>query len=161
MFGRRRRPGLGAPILGTALVVGASRSAARREVQRQGESTAAMQAQMLDQQDREEAKRRRDEEDQDKRTQLAIEAALAKDRASRGEEGLPSYGMAQNGNGRQYNQNENVQYGRSQQDNTNSQYCPACGQLNQRDNKFCPGCGRRQNLEKAPNETIFNEGTPL
>jgi zinc-ribbon domain len=131
MFGRRR------PLLGAAVVIGASRSAARREVQRQGESTAAAQAQQIEQQEQAEIRRQREEAEQDKRTKSAIEEALIKERA-RVEETLPSYRIAQS-------------------DSAGKQYCPACGQLSKRDDKFCPACGRRH-LRNGVNDGYFDEG---
>src|SRR6187402_1962192 len=67
MFGRRR-----APILGAAVVIGASRNAARREVAMQ--SQAASNAEL---------QRRLAQEEQDRRTQQAIDEALAKERAEK------------------------------------------------------------------------------
>jgi len=129
MFGRRR------PLLGAAVVVGASRSAARREVQRQNESTAAAQAQQLDQQERAEAKRQRDEAEQDRRTKLAIEEALAKER-SKTEEALPSYRVTQTG--------------------ADKHYCPACGKLSAHEERFCPACGHRH-LRNGVKDESFDQ----
>ncbi|KAM6529223.1 hypothetical protein FALCPG4_007370 [Fusarium falciforme] len=69
MFGRRRRP-----ILGAAVVVGASRSAARHEVQRQ----AAMDTQRELEIQREVELRRRNEEEQERRMQRAVDEAIQK-----------------------------------------------------------------------------------
>lgn len=69
MFGRRRHP-----VLGTAVVIGASRASARREVERQ----AALQAQQASEIKRSaEAKRRQDEE-RELHIPKAIEEAIAK-----------------------------------------------------------------------------------
>ncbi|KAB5542755.1 hypothetical protein GE09DRAFT_225520 [Coniochaeta sp. 2T2.1] len=67
MFGRRRRP-----ILGAAVVIGASRSAARREVQQQ----AVIQSQREIEIQREVDMRRREEVEQERRTQRAIDEAV-------------------------------------------------------------------------------------
>ncbi|WAO91331.1 Hypothetical protein NCS54_00879800 [Fusarium falciforme] len=69
MFGRRRRP-----ILGAAVVVGASRSAARHEVERQ----AAMNTQRELEIQREVELQRRNEEEQERRMQRAVDEAIQK-----------------------------------------------------------------------------------
>lgn len=69
MFGRRRRP-----ILGAAVVVGASRMAAKREVKKQ----AMMDSERDMEIERELEARRRQEEDQERRTQRAVEEAMGK-----------------------------------------------------------------------------------
>ncbi|KAK0747157.1 hypothetical protein B0T18DRAFT_413219 [Schizothecium vesticola] len=79
MFGRRR------PVLGTALIVGASRGAARREVSKQTSSQQQQPAQNSDDVDRqvaaelqEEEDRRREKEEQEVRIQKAVEEAVRK-----------------------------------------------------------------------------------
>lgn len=93
MFGRRR-----APVLGAAVVIGASRSAARREVasQTQAQQNAQLQANQAaqnatsqQQQAQQQAQyeieqRKKDEDEAARRTQLAIDEAIAKERV-RGE----------------------------------------------------------------------------
>jgi len=69
MFGRRRRP-----VLGAALVVGASRSAAKYEVQKQAQLDAARDAEIQ----REIERRKYEEEEQQRRTQLAVDEAVKK-----------------------------------------------------------------------------------
>ncbi|KAK3323143.1 hypothetical protein B0T19DRAFT_476299 [Cercophora scortea] len=69
MFGRRRRP-----VLGTAVVIGASRAAARHEVQKQSTS----QLQYEDDVAREAERKRQEEAEQEERTQRAVEQALKK-----------------------------------------------------------------------------------
>lgn len=69
MFQRRRRP-----ILGAAIVYGASRSAARREVQLQSRADA----QREDEIQRAVERRRREDEEQELRTQRAVEEAMKK-----------------------------------------------------------------------------------
>lgn len=72
MFPRRRRP-----ILGAAVLVGASSVAAKREVQRQGMMSAQREMEIQYQVDA----RRREEEEQERRTQRAVEEALKKSAA--------------------------------------------------------------------------------
>ncbi|KAJ4202408.1 hypothetical protein FSOLCH5_008627 [Fusarium solani] len=69
MFGRRRRP-----ILGAAVVVGASRAAARHEVERQ----AVVDTQRELEIQREVELRRRNEEEQERRMQRAVDEAIQK-----------------------------------------------------------------------------------
>ncbi|KAH7019661.1 hypothetical protein EDB80DRAFT_820143 [Ilyonectria destructans] len=69
MFGRRRRP-----ILGAAVVVGASRVAAKREVQKQADMESQREMEM----EREFEARRIQEEEQERRTQRAVEEAMKK-----------------------------------------------------------------------------------
>ncbi|KAL6910716.1 hypothetical protein GGI43DRAFT_390902 [Trichoderma evansii] len=69
MFPRRRRP-----ILGAAVLVGASSVAAKREVQRQNMMSTQREMEIQYQVDA----RRREEEEQERRTQRAIEEALKK-----------------------------------------------------------------------------------
>jgi len=70
MFGRRRRH----PVLGTAVVIGASRASARREVERQ----TAVQAQQASEIERSAEAKRRQEEAEELRIQKAVEGAIAK-----------------------------------------------------------------------------------
>lgn len=79
MFNRRR------PVLGTALIVGASRGAARREVSKQTTAQQQQSAQNSDDVDRqvaaklqEEEDRRREKEEQEVRIQKAVEEAVRK-----------------------------------------------------------------------------------
>lgn len=72
MFGRRRRP-----ILGAAVLVGASSVAAKRAVQRQDMMSTQREMEIQYQVDA----RRREEEEQDRRTQRAVEEALKKSAA--------------------------------------------------------------------------------
>lgn len=125
MFGRRRRP-----LLATAVVIGASRSAARREVasqtQQQQYNQMAGELQM------------RDEEDRERRTQAAIDDAIAKERlrneqvqaeanrlaAARGADTPPVYSSAP----------VNAKAVR---------YCRQCGGGCELFDKFCTQCGCR------------------
>lgn len=79
MFGRRR------PVLGTALIVGASRGAARREVSKQTTAQQQQSAQNSDDVDRqvadklqEEEDHRREKEEQEARIQKAVDEAVRK-----------------------------------------------------------------------------------
>jgi hypothetical protein len=72
MFGRRRRP-----VLGAAVLVGASSVAAKRAVQRQDMMSSQREMEIQYQVDA----RRREEEEQDQRTQRAVEEALKKSAA--------------------------------------------------------------------------------
>ncbi|KAL7903363.1 hypothetical protein HDV63DRAFT_400210 [Trichoderma sp. SZMC 28014] len=72
MFGRRRRP-----ILGAAVLVGASSVAAKHAVQRQEMASSQREMEIQYQVDA----RRREEEEQDRRTQRAVEEALKKSAA--------------------------------------------------------------------------------
>ncbi|KAH7141765.1 hypothetical protein EDB81DRAFT_653629 [Dactylonectria macrodidyma] len=69
MFGRRRRP-----VLGAAVLVGASRAAARHEVQKQ----AVVDSQREIEIEREVRERRMQEEEHERRTQRAVEEAMKK-----------------------------------------------------------------------------------
>ncbi|KAI5455624.1 hypothetical protein BGZ63DRAFT_418265 [Mariannaea sp. PMI_226] len=73
MFGPRRRR----PVLGAAVLVGASRAAARHEVQKQEAANSRREMEIQWEVDA----RRRQEEEQDRRTQLAVEEALKKSAA--------------------------------------------------------------------------------
>src|ERR1700761_1846823 len=104
------------PLLGAAVVVGASRSAARREVARQGQLSAEAQRQA------EAAQQQRALEEQlrEHKTELAIQAALAKER-SRSRSPLPPAAQS-------------VQAGAIG-------YCSTCGAQRVATDKFCGGCG--------------------
>jgi len=131
MFGGRRRP-----VLGAAVVMGASRNAARREVasQNQAASNAEMQ-------------RRLDQQDQDLRTQQAIDAALAKERAEKAavmqreeqDRGMGGRGEMGGSQPPPYIVNQNLAPG--------AFFCGACGALGNRNDTFCSGCGRRHPKE--------------
>ncbi|KAL6409810.1 hypothetical protein AUP68_06208 [Ilyonectria robusta] len=69
MFGRRRRP-----ILGAAVVVGASRAAAKHEVRKQADMESQREMEM----EREFEARRIREEEQELRTQRAVDEAMKK-----------------------------------------------------------------------------------
>lgn len=125
MYGRRRRP-----LLGAAVVVGASRSIAKREVAQQTQAQA-----QRDQETRHaEDQKRREQEETSRRTQLAIDESLAKERervamSSRQPGGPPSYVA------------EPVPHSTKAE---NVKYCGACGSMCKFENRFCPGCGAQQ-----------------
>jgi rubrerythrin len=122
MFGRRR------PLLGTAVVVAASRSAARHEVasQNQAASMAEMQ-------------RRADQAEQDRRTQLAIDDALMAERKKNEEAArLSDQNQAQG-----HYQSQPPEYSIDRNKAAGSFFCSDCGTLSNRTEKFCSGCGRR------------------
>jgi hypothetical protein len=130
MFGRRR-----APILGTAVVIGASRAAARREVAYQNLAANAAETQ-----------RRADQIEQDRRTQLAIDEAIAAERR-KNEEAAQSGGKGQ---AQGYAPpNQPPQYSVDQNKAAGAFYCGACGELSSRNDKFCSNCGRRHPTNDA------------
>jgi rubrerythrin len=111
------RRGRGRPVLAAAVVVGASRSAAKHEVAKQNErdleSEQAMEMR-AEQQRREEAER-------DRRTQLAVREAVVEERSR------SDHAHVQAVDGR-----EGARI-----------YCPACGSGLHESDRFCPGCGRQ------------------
>ncbi len=133
--GPRRRT----PLLGAAVIVGASRSAARHEVASQNQQAAFAQQQSSAaaskaQADAERAmyEKKRMEDEQDKRTAAAIEMALAKER--QGVDGNPPQYSADNAN------------------TGTAFFCGACGKQCNTTQKFCPNCGRQHvqnDFEKA------------
>lgn len=123
MFGRRRNP-----LLGAAIVVGASRSAARREVASQSQAASAAEAQ-----------RRADQAEQDRRTQLAIDEALAVER-KKNEELVQPRGQNQ---AQGHAPSQPPQYSVDQDKGAGAFFCGACGALSNRNEKFCTNCGRK------------------
>lgn len=113
----------GRPILGAALIVGASRGAARHEVAKQGQISAEAQRQA------EAANQRQLQEEaaRDQKTQLAIQTALVEER-SRSKSPMPSV-------------QHNVQP--VQQRGGQAGYCTACGAQRNPANRFCGECGNR------------------
>ncbi|KAL5371813.1 hypothetical protein DPSP01_013994 [Paraphaeosphaeria sporulosa] len=116
MFGRRR------PLLGAALVVGASRSAARHEVEREAQRSAEMQWAA----EKAAVDKRREEEERDRRTQLALDEAIAKERQ------------------RTESTQSSRQPGVGEKQAPNVRYCPSCGHACLRGAKFCSMCGEKQ-----------------
>lgn len=127
MFGRRRRPMMASPLLGTALILGASRSSARHEVARQEQYHQNNQmANEL---------RRRDEEDRERRMQAAIDEAIAKERQR----------VEQVQGGESRTQNGRVEsppvYSNVKGDVNAEKYCRRCGGGCRASDKFCTSCG--------------------
>jgi len=161
MFPRRRRP-----LLGAALIVGASRSAAKHEVQKQ--SLQNEQAQMAA--DRAAEKKVREQEEMARRNQLAIDEAIAKERSrteqthkqqtgsgtvpaqpctAHGNERAPpyvEYSYAAGHNTRAPQPQPNISYnpGASEMQGANFRYCANCGYRCQLGDRFCSGCGQMQ-----------------
>lgn len=141
MFGRRR------PILGAAVLVGASRSAARHEVERQAERDAQVQMAA----DRSAEKRLLEEKERERRTQMAIEEAMAKERvrtdtaenlAYRSDPMPTGYvNTNQMGSAPPY-----TAYGPStgEQQCAQAKFCSNCGYECAREDKFCSRCGRKK-----------------
>ncbi|KAG0647289.1 hypothetical protein D0Z07_6940 [Hyphodiscus hymeniophilus] len=143
----RRGPGRrGAPLLGAAVVIGASRSAARHEVARQG--AASQQAQYAA--DTAAERKQREEEENTRRTQLAIDEAIAKER-SRNE---LINAQARNTESPAGNEGpaENVpaytQFDREVDAAENKgaaiRYCGQCGNKSKLGDRFCSRCGAKQ-----------------
>lgn len=133
MFGRRRRP-----LLGTAVVIGASRSAARHEMAYQGQVAAAeqqaaqMQAEL----------QMHEEQERERRTQAAINEAIAKERQRNEQTRLESGAMA--------NTTEVTGgrappiYNSAPADAKTVRYCRQCGNACRVGDKFCTQCGCMQ-----------------
>lgn len=131
MFGRRRRP-----VLATAVVVGASSSAARHEVAHQGQ-VAATQQQVAQMQTE---LQMRDEEDRERRTQAAIDEAIAKERQHneqiQAEESRAiANAMKATGGGAP------PIYNSAPADAKTVRYCRQCGNECHIGDKFCTRCG--------------------
>ncbi|THY30584.1 hypothetical protein D6D01_03189 [Aureobasidium pullulans] len=116
MHGHRRRP-----LLGAALVVGASRSAARNEVEKQAarEAEARLAADT----------RRREEEDRAMRTQRAIDESVARQYAAAGKQPEPPL---------YYPGPQGVPAAHGLND---VRYCRQCSNLCKLQDRFCSSCG--------------------
>lgn len=119
---------MASPLLGTALIVGASRSSARHEVARQEQYHQNNQmANEL---------RRRDEEDRERRTQAAIDEAIAKERQrveqvhQAGESGIQTGGVV-----------SPPVYSSVKGDVNAEKYCRRCGGGCRASDRFCTSCG--------------------
>ena len=126
MYGRRRSH----PLLGAAVVVGASRSVARREVAQQTQAQVQRDQEIRYAEDR----KRREQEETSRRTQLAIDESLAKERervamSSRQPVEPPSH-------------DAEPRSGSTKAENV--RYCGACGSMCKFEDRFCPGCGAQQ-----------------
>lgn len=149
MFPRRRRP-----LLGAAVVVGASRSAAKHEVQ-QAQLAASNQQQAQWERDRqiqlaadeavekhkrEEEMKRREEEERQRQTQAAIDIAILKDRSDLQKPGIvqPAFGVAP-----MPQPPIASQFGMEQSYGIGMRYCTACGEGCDVQHKFCAFCGAK------------------
>jgi len=125
MFGRRRRP-----VLATAVVVGASRSAAKREV--------ASQAQQQQYTQMSSELQRRDEEDRERRTQAAIDEAIAKERLRNQQAQAETNRVVATG------ADTPPTYSNAAPVNVKAvRYCRQCGGSCEASDKFCTQCGCR------------------
>jgi hypothetical protein len=116
MFGRRH------PILGAAVLVGASKSAARHEIEKQEQRDEEIQLVA--------ERKRREEAETDKRTKLAVEEAIAKEKAINNKtEQAPAY--------------TNYVHGIDQKKGS-IRYCTECGHMCKLGDRFCAGCGCKQ-----------------
>ena len=141
MFGRRR------PLLGAAVLVGASRSAARHEVEKQAQRDAERHMAIEQAAD----KKWREEKENDRRTQLAIEEAIAKEkgRAENGNRSTAYPEAVPTGYGKAYQMEQAPPYGSygqpvGENQTATTQYCPNCGYACKRGDKFCSKCGQKQ-----------------
>jgi hypothetical protein len=118
---KMRRFGRGRPILGAAVVVGASRSAARHEVANQAQMSAEAQRQA----DSAHQRQLQEEAERDQKTQLAIQAALVEERSRDKSPMQPIQHFEQP----------------HQQRGAVVGYCAACGTQRIAGHKFCSQCG--------------------
>lgn len=121
-------------LLGTAAIIGASRSSARHEVARQEQyyENKQMASEL----------RRRDEEERERRTQAAIDEAIAKERqrveqVQGGESGTAATGRVESP----------PVYSSGKGDVKAERYCGSCGGGCKASDKFCTSCGCK--LEEA------------
>jgi hypothetical protein len=147
--GRRRRT----PLLGAAVIagtVGASRSAARSEVAKQEQRNREIQ----DAADRNEEMRRREEEERDRKTQLAIDEAIRKER-SRTEEIESEQRKANTGETVRANRTINAVLPPSYdltadgKGGTTIRYCSGCGNACKLGDRFCNKCGCKQPIDEV------------
>jgi hypothetical protein len=123
------------------VVVGASRHAARREVALQSQAASAAEAQ-----------RSADLAEQDRRTQLAIDEALAKERREKEEtRGKEERREREETRGKEEMREAQSppQYSMDKTGAADTFYCGACGALSKRGEKFCSHCGRKHPIEEA------------
>ena len=144
-----RRHGHGRPLLGAAVLVGASRSAAKHEVAKQAQlaSEAERSAQ------RAAEAQRREEEKNDRRTQQAINEAIEKERRRNELAQMESRNAAMNMGGSgsgsipggQIIYSSNVRASEAGQTmGADTFYCPQCRNVCRLGDKFCSRCGRQQ-----------------
>lgn len=144
---RHENRGHGRPLLKAAVVVGASKSAAKHEVQKQEQRNLEMQRAA----DKAAEKERREEEERDRRTQLAIDEALQKERkrAEQADAELRYAKANTGGMGRTdqiYVPPTYFAYSpeADEKKGENTHYCPECRNRCKNGDKFCSGCGCRQ-----------------
>jgi hypothetical protein len=130
---KMRRFGRGRPVLGAAVLVGASRSAARHEVAKQDQMSAEAQRQA----DAAHQRQLQEEAERDQKTQLAIQAALVEER-SRSKSPMPPVQHVEQSH---------------QQRGAVAGYCAACGTRRIAAHKFCSECG-------TMHENAVNSGVP-
>src|SRR5277367_6294014 len=126
------RRGHGRPILGAAVVVAASKSAAKHEVENQAQRN--MEAQVAA--GRAADKQRREEEERDRRTQLAIDEAIQKERSrvelTEAKQDYSQATTAQTGR-RDHTDNATPYSGYGSKDGerlgATTRYCPECGNV--------------------------------
>ncbi len=134
MFGRRRRP-----LLATAAVIGASRSAARHEVASQGQvaetqqQAAQMQAEM----------QMREEQERERRMQAAIDEAIAKERQLNEQTQVKESRAIANTWEVTAGQASPI-YNSALADAKTVRYCRQCGNACRVGDKFCTHCGCMQ-----------------
>ncbi|KFZ24073.1 hypothetical protein V502_01449 [Pseudogymnoascus sp. VKM F-4520 (FW-2644)] len=138
------------PLLGAAVVYGASRSGARRgvEEQEQRNAEAQLSAEMAAE------KQRREEEQRERRTQLAIDEAIAKERSKNTAiEAEPRYFIPNTGGtGIPDDVPPYSKFNRGPGDavikRAATHYCPECRNVCQLGDKFCTKCGCRQPVDE-------------
>jgi len=141
------------PLLGAAVVYGVSRSAARRgvEEQEQRNAEARISAEKAAEQ------WRREEEERERRTQFAIDEAIAKERSKNAAvEAEPRYAIAKpKGTGiidayddappySSYNRGPAADENKG----ATTHYCPECRNVCKLGDKFCSRCGCRQPVDE-------------
>lgn len=161
---RRGRPGR--PLLAGALIVGASRSAARHEVgvqsQYAAESQRAAERSRLDEEQRVALaveRSRREDQERERRTALAIDEAIVRER-SRGRSPMPA-GVQDRGDGHQappggaffdpYSQGAPPAYmdngmaveGTDYMRVMGGRQCSSCGCARTWQDRYCAACGRK------------------
>ncbi|KAJ8098140.1 hypothetical protein POJ06DRAFT_145745 [Lipomyces tetrasporus] len=130
---RRRRP-----VLGTALLIGASRSAARHEVEEQARRDAEIQ--------REAEIRRLEEEKREAHAQLAIKEAVSQEVGRQERQSQLAYDQAMTKGGitnQTPQPGVHPSYGDDSHE-ANIRYCVGCGNACKREDNFCGRCGRKQ-----------------
>jgi hypothetical protein len=140
------------PVLGAAVVYGASRSAAKHEANKQEQRYAEAQLSA----ERAAEKQRREEEERERRTQLAIDEAIAKERSRNAPvEAEPRYAVAYGGETGMTGPYDVPPYSRynkgpaaDESKGVATHYCPECRNVCKSGDKFCSRCGCRQALDE-------------